>query len=122
MVWLDTSQLEHAFAISKPQSSVLGVVKGKGSLGLRVEAETYAALRQAIEPGWQNESAVKYQVRVAKRFILAPVSSLKDKSAMQKILDSFGWHALPIGQMGPNTWQIGASAEPPNYCLASMVH
>ena len=114
VIWLQTTQLEHASAIAKAQPSVLGLVRGKGSLGLRVEAEAYTSLRQAIEPGWRNDEAIRYQVHVAKRYVLSPVSSLMDRATLQSILNDFNWHALPMRQMGSTTWQIGASGPPPS--------
>ena len=100
IVWLDSCDLSKALAMAGAQANILGIVKGKTSLGLRVPADLYTQTRQAVEPGWVNDKHIRYQVRVTLKFLVSPLPQDLDREALQKILDNFGWNPLPLKQLG----------------------
>ena len=102
IVWLETNDRGKAIALSRSIADVLGVVRGKTNLGLRVLADHYTATRQAVEPGWENSMKIRFHVRVTHRFVVSPLSVEVDREALQKILDAFAWNALPLRPRGRN--------------------
>ena len=118
VVWLQTNDVAQAAVVAKTNPSVVGLVKGRSNLGLRVASASYTEVRQAIEPDWSNDMGIRYQVKVTRRFILAPVSQVTDKKALQAVLDAFAWNSLPMRQLGPNAWLIGAEQDPPSEMIS----
>ena len=106
--------MAQALAVAKVHASSVGVVRGRGNLGVRVLADAYISTRAAIEPGWSNTTQIRYSCKVSKRFIMSPVPAEIDRGALQKILDSFLWPSVLLRQTGPNTWIIGCETEPPS--------
>ena len=114
VVWLESDSLEQALAMTQTHANIMGVVKGRGNLGLRVAVQSYTSVRQSIEPTWSNDKKIRYNVKVLMKFVMAPVPVATDKGALQAVLDEFCWLAVPLRQMGANSWLIGAEKEPPH--------
>ena len=114
VVWLEFDALDKALALAQTQPNVLGVVKGRGNLGLRVDVDSYISVRQSLDPTWSNDKKLRYSVRVIKKYIMAPVPAATDKGWLQGVLDEFCWSALPLRQMGGQSWLIGAEDAPPH--------
>ena len=100
IVWMDSCDKSKALAMAGAQANILGIVKGKTSLGLRVLADFYTQTRQAVEPGWVNDKHIRYQVKVVHKFLVEPLPQDVDREALQKVLDKFGWNALPLKPQG----------------------
>ena len=107
VVWLESDSLEQALAMIQTHANVMGVVKGRGNLGLRVAVESYTSIRQSNE-----------NVKILMEFVMAPVPVATDKGALQGVLDEFCWLAMPLRQMGATSWLIGAEKEPPHETIA----
>ena len=113
IVWLETNDRLKATALARSLADVVGVVRGRNNLGLRVLADHYTSTRQFVEPGWENTMKIRYQVRVSSKYVLSPLAAEVDREALQKILDAFSWSALPLRPRGRDAWIVGADQPPP---------
>ena len=112
VVWLDTLDIEKAIKLQRLYPELLGVVRGKQSLGLRTRASEYSCVRKKLEPSW-NPDGVLTDIVVARRWILTPVPPQVDKKAIQHMLQELGWKATPLKQIAVSTWLVGSGAEDP---------
>ena len=90
IIWLDTSDLPKALSIAKLQGQAMGVVRGRGNLGIRVKAEHYIVARQVLN-----------NCKVAGRYIMALVPSQTDRESLQ------GRLLLECRSPYPTTWLFG---------------
>ena len=97
--------------IARSLREVYGLARGKGSFGYRVKTRDYIASREKLDP-WKREE-LKYNVVVRLRFVLTPLPLDVDKNMLQKIVDQMKWPAVPLRQLGPATWLLGAEQAPP---------
>ena len=81
---------------------------------MRVDVDSYISVRQSLDPTWSNDKKLRYSVRVIKKYIMAPVPAATDKGSLQGVLDEFCWSAVPLRQMGGQSWLIGAEDAPPH--------
>ena len=82
VVLLQSNDVGHAATFAKTNPNVIGLVKGRGNLGLRVPTAYYTEVRKVIEPDWSHDQ-VCYAVKVSHKFVLAPVPKDTDKEALQ---------------------------------------
>ena len=82
IVWLETNDRLKATAVARSLADVVGVVRGRNNLGLRVLADHYTSIRQSVEPGWENTMKIRYQVRVSCKYVLSPSGRPFRRSSM----------------------------------------
>ena len=117
VVWGDGFDLERALVVANANSGIWGIVRGRNCLGWRVPVADYAAMRSVLEPGWLCNDHLRYDVPVHCRFVASPMPENFDRESVQKVLNSFGWEAMPIRQLSAKAWLLGASAAPPRETL-----
>ena len=112
VIWADHDSLAKAQTIAKTHPSIKGLVHGKSSLGFRVQATEYSATRLRLDPSWQKDEILKYDLVVQFRYLMTPLPLDVDKGMVQEILNQMGWLATPLRQVGPASWLVGAQEEP----------
>ena len=110
IIWLDTLDLDKATKVHRLHPELLGVIRGKQSLGVRVRAADYSSMRKKLEPSW-NPDGLLTDIVVATRWVLAPLPPQADKKAIQQMLQQLPWKATPLKQIAANTWLVGAGPE-----------
>ena len=73
VAWLDTTDLQKAAAIHRVHAELLGLVRGRSFLGLRMRAADYSAVRKKLDPSW-NAQGVLTDIPVTKKWVLNPSS------------------------------------------------
>ena len=84
VVWLQTNDLQQSATVAKATSNVLGLVKSRSNLGLRLHSSNSALVRKAVEvePDWQNDMGIRYQVKVASKYVMAPTPQATDRESL----------------------------------------
>ena len=108
IIWLDSLSMEQAVSIHRVHQGLMGIVRGKNTLGIRVKAVDYAAVRKKIDPAWSPDGILT-DIVVAKRWKLAPVPPQADKKVLQEVLIKLGWRAVPLKQISAQAWIVGSS-------------
>ena len=109
IVWLDTLDIEKATKVHRLYPELLGIVRGKQSLGVRVRAAEYSSVRKKLEPSWTPEGLT--DIVVARRWVLSPLPPQADKRAIQHMLQELAWKATPLKQIAASAWLVGAGHE-----------
>ena len=112
VIWLETTDLDKAMKVHRLYPELLGVIRGKLSLGLRVRAVDYSSMRKKLEPSW-NSDGVSTDIVVTSRWVLAPLPPQADKKSINQMLQQLGWKAAPLKQIAANTWLIGSGPNDP---------
>ena len=112
MIWLDTIDLDKAMKVHRLYPELLGVIRGKQSLGVRVRAVDYSSMRKKLEPNWTSDG-ISTDIVVTSRWALAPLPPQADKKAIYQMLQQLGWKAAPLKQIAANTWLIGSGPNDP---------
>ena len=113
VIWGDSDDLSKDLIVARTSSAIFGVVKGRDCLGWRVKVKDYAAVRKVIEPTWQESKNLWYDIPIGRKFTLAPLPQDVDREALQQILMSFAWEAVPLRQVNALTWVVGFNDSPP---------
>ena len=117
VVWGGSDDLSKALLVARTNAAIFGVVRGRDCLGWRVKVKDYVAVRKAIEPQWEVNSNLRYDVSISRKFIVAPLPQDIDRESMQQLLSSFLWEAVPLRQVNTVTWVVGSDQDPPNDVL-----
>ena len=121
IVWGEGNDLEKALIAARANPAVCGVVRGKGNLGWRVQVKEqvkeYARLRAQLQPGWQPNNQLRYDVATSCMYVASPMPVDFDKEAVQAVLTSFAWDAIPLRQLNAHSWLIGSDGPPPKETL-----
>ena len=114
IIWLEHADLDRAMTIQRTYPEIIGLVRGRDTLGVRVKAADYAAVRQKLEPHWSSQGILTDLI-VERKWTMAPLPAHSDKAAIQKIVNELRWRAVPLKQLSATVWLIGAAAvdEPP---------
>ena len=114
VIWLETTNLEQAAAIHRVHAALLGLVRGRVTLGVRTKACDYATVRKKLDPTWSPQGVLT-DIVVCRRWRITPVPPRADKKQLQDALTKMNWRAVPLKQVSATTWLIGAgqSDEPP---------
>ena len=111
VVWTEVDCLQKALTIARTQSMIYGIVRGKSNFGYRVKALEYTQARQTLEPTWEKDN-IHYDILIKERYVMTPLPLDVDKAMLQTILDRMQWKAMPLKQLGPSTWMVGAETPP----------
>ena len=111
VVWTEVDCLQKALTIARAQSMIYGIVRGKSNFGYRVKALKYTQARQTLEPTWEKDN-IHYDILIKERYVMTPLPLDVDKAMLQTILDRMQWKAMPLKQLGPSTWMVGAETPP----------
>ena len=110
VIWLETTNLEQAAAVHRVHSELLGIVRGRATLGVRTRACDYAAVRKRLDPAWSSQGVLT-DIVVCRRWRITPVPPRADKKQLQEALNKMNWRAVPLKQVSATTWLIGAALE-----------
>ena len=115
IIWLDTLDVDRATTWIRMCPEILGIVRGRTSLGLRTKASEYSMLRRKVEPGW-SPRGINTDLVVTRKWILSPMPTQTDKHCVQQVLNQFGWRAVPLRQTSATSWMVGSSEtdDPPH--------
>ena len=110
VVWLENNDIEKAIKLHRMHPELLGVVRGKSSLGLRTRASEYSTVRKKLDPTWNPEGILTHIV-VARRWVLAPLPVQADKKLLQQMANQLGWKATPLKQISATSWLLGSGID-----------
>ena len=108
IIWLDSLNMEQAISIHRVHQGLLGIVRGRSTLGVRVRASEYGLVRKMIDPSWSSDGVLT-DIVVSRRWKLAPLPPQADKRFIQDVLTKLGWKAVPLKQISAQAWIIGAA-------------
>ena len=103
VIWLETTNLEQAAAVHRVHSELLGIVRGRATLGVRTRACDYAAVRKRLDPAWSSQGVLT-DIVVCRRWRITPVPPRADKKQLQEALNKMNWRAVPLKQVSATTW------------------
>ncbi|OLP85590.1 hypothetical protein AK812_SmicGene33399 [Symbiodinium microadriaticum] len=109
VIWLDHTDLDRAVTLQRTYPDILGLVRGRDTLGVRLRASDYSGTRKKIEPSWSPQGLLTDLV-VEVRWSIAPLPPHTDKAAVQRIIKELNWKAVPLKQLSSTTWVVGSSA------------
>ena len=109
VIWLDHTDLDRAVTLQRTYPDILGLVRGRDTLGVRVRASDYSGTRKKIEPSWSPQGLLTDLI-VEVRWSIAPLPPHTDKAAVQRIIKELNWKAVPLKQLSSTTWVVGSSA------------
>ena len=106
VIWV-TGNIEQVEAQAASLSG--GLVKGKKSLGIRVETCAFEQVWRILKPNVDLPDTRN----TSKLFKVQPLPHGTDKTALQKWSDDIKWELKPIRAIGARTWLLGANENPP---------
>ncbi len=112
VIWV-TGNLEQVEAQAASLSGAAGLVKGKKSLGIRVESSAFEQVWKIIKPS----VALPDTRNTSMMFKIQPLPHGIDKEALQKWSEDIKWDFKPIKAMGARTWLLGANTTPPTVLI-----
>ena len=110
VIWLDTLELEKAMKVHRMHPELLGLVRGRTSLGVRTHASDYSMLRRRLDPSWSSEG-LSTDLVVARKWVIAPLPTQTDKKLLQEIINRLSWKAVPLKQISANSWLVGSGED-----------
>ena len=110
VIWLDTLELEKAMKVHRMHPELLGLVRGRTSLGVRTHASDYSTLRRRLDPSWSSEG-LSTDLVVARKWVIAPLPTQTDKKLLQEIINRLSWKAVPLKQISANSWLVGSGED-----------
>lgn len=109
VIWV-TGNAEQIEAQAASLSGAAGLVKGKKSLGVRVEACTFEQVWRILKPNVELPDTRN----TSKLFKVQPLPHGTDKTALQKWSEDIHWEIKAIRAIGARTWLLGANVNPPS--------
>ena len=106
VIWV-TGNIEQVEAQAASLSG--GLVKGKKSLGIRVETCAFEHFWRILKPNVDLPDTRN----TSKLFKVQPLPHGTDKTALQKWSDDIKWELKPIRAIGARMWLLGANENPP---------
>jgi len=108
VIWLpQTSQQLEAMCLG--QSCIAGLIRGRKSQGIRVEAshfqEIWDKFHPGVEPPRKTPQGDVYKIQ--------PLPFGVDRAVLQEWADSNSWEMHPIKPLGAKTWLVNSSVSPP---------
>ena len=110
VAWLDCMDLDKAISMHRMYPELQGIVRGRSSLGLRMRAADYGAIRKKLDPSW-SPNGMLTDIVINKKWSIGPVPRQVDKQCLQDALLQLGWRATPLRQVAAETWLIGANEQ-----------
>ena len=108
VIWV-TGNIEQVEAQAASLSGAAGLVKGKKSLGIRVESSVFekvwAILKPNVNPPDTRTTSLLFKIQ--------PLPHGTDKEALQKWSEDTKWEFKPIRAIGARTWLLGSNSNPP---------
>ena len=106
VVWLEHADVEKAATLQRTYPEIVGLVRGRDSLGFRVKASDYSTTRRKLDPHWSAQGLLT-DIVIETRWTLDPLPPQTDKTAVQKILNQLSWRAVPLKQLSATAWVVG---------------
>lgn len=112
VIWLDipVKQIE---AKTAGLQGTAGLIRGKKSYGLRVEAGAFGSVWERIKPGQDcpDNRQTKYLFKVQ------PFPNGTDSAVLINWSQKIGWSIKPIKALGAKQWILGSDECPPNILM-----
>ena len=113
VIWLDHADLEKALTLQRAHPEIIGLVRGRDTLGVRVKVGDYSTTRVKLEPTWSSQGLLT-DIVVEQKWVVAPLPAHSDRGSLQQALIKLPWRAVPLKQLSATTWLVGSSlAAPP---------
>ena len=113
VIWLDHANLEKALTLQRAHPEIIGLVRGRDTLGVRVKVGDYSTTRVKLEPTWSSQGLLT-DIVVEQKWVVAPLPAHSDRGSLQQALIKLPWRAVPLKQLSATTWLVGSSlAAPP---------
>ena len=109
VIWIDATPVQLEVKASGI-TGVAGLIKGKKSYGLRIEATAFDAAWTALKPGQP-----KPDLRItAMTFRIQPLPQGITSQSLQEWGEKTGWDIKPIKAVGAKQWVVGSDHHPPS--------
>lgn len=96
--------------IAKGIQATLGLVRSKGSFGIRVNADAFAEAWKKVHPNKDQPSNVKIHLVFRAQNMPQNITIVE----VRQWLEALKWDAKPMKRIAQSTWLIGASKQPPS--------
>ena len=96
--------------IAKGIQATLGLVRSKGSFGIRVSSDSFAEAWKKVHPHKDQPSAVKIHYVFRAQNMPQNITVVE----VRQWLEALKWEAKPMKRIAQSTWLIGASKAPPS--------
>ena len=108
VIWLPQTvqQLE---AMCLGQSSTAGLIRGRKSQGIRVEAMHFAEMWEKFHPGVEPPR----KTPLGDTYKIQPLPFGVDREVLQEWADNNKWEMHPIKPLGAKTWLVNSTVSPP---------
>ena len=113
VIWCPEKSLSELRVLASSTPGVLGIVKSKSGVGVRVRCQEYSVVRKRLFPGWVPQENTPYDMSMPQRWELHHVHPGASRSDLQDLLNEVAWKALVIKQIRPKQWLIAADVGPP---------
>ncbi|OLP83275.1 hypothetical protein AK812_SmicGene35985 [Symbiodinium microadriaticum] len=112
VIWLDHADLEKALTLQRAHPEIVGLVRGRDTLGVRVKVGDYSATRVKLEPTWSSQGLLT-DIVVEQKWVVAPLPAHSDRGSLQQALIKLPWRAAPLKQVSATRWLVGSSNTTP---------
>ena len=96
--------------IAKGIQATLGLVRSKGSFGIRVSADAFAEAWKKVHPHKDQPSTVRIHMVFRAQNMPQNITVVE----VRQWLEALKWDAKPMKRIAQSTWLIGASKPPPS--------
>ena len=96
--------------IAKGIQATLGLVRSKGSFGIRVSSDSFADAWKKVHPDKDQPSAVKIHLVFRAQNMPQNITVVE----VRQWLEALKWDAKPMKRIAQSIWLIGASQPPPS--------
>eukprot|EP00438_Fugacium_kawagutii_P004917 Skav217256 [mRNA] locus=scaffold47:794234:798958:+ [translate_table: standard] len=90
-----------------------GLVRGKRSLGVRVDVENFPTIWELLRPGVAPPDLTV----LTKQFRVEPLPFGVDRDALTSWAEKHNWKIRPIKSIGGRQWLVGSNQDPPSQVL-----
>lgn len=112
VIWV-TGNIEQIEAQAASLSGAAGLVRGKKSLGIRVESSAFEQVWKILKPNAELPDTRNTSMM----FKIQPLPHGIDKVALQKWSEDIKWDIKPIRPIGARTWLLGSNTNPPTVLI-----
>lgn len=120
VVWMPhlKNDLARLTAIAAQVPNMSGLVRGRNSLGIRVQRASFQEAWKKIYP----DDDVPAEIPNTLAFKLEPLPYGTNPVQIKEWADAVGWTIRPVRPLGPRAWLVTCGQEPPQSILAWNGH
>lgn len=112
IIWCALSLTELTAKVAMA-SGCHGLVRGKRSLGVRVDVDNFGSMWELLKPGLPKPDITL----LTKQFRLEPMPFGVDRDALTSWAEKHGWGIWPIKSVGGRQWIVASNSNPPSQVL-----